>query len=433
MGTGKTLPTIEMLETAREQISKLTDSEALWMIGPKTAIRSWEYELNKWKSPVKPKLIVNSPQGIDRAMTECELPPFALVVDEASYFKNPSTKRWKLVNTLTSLMAATWKGQEYVVCLTGTPAPRDPTNWWGLCELARPGWIAENNVNKFRARLAILQDNEGPHGSYKQVVGWNLPELQLLPRRLSGLVLVKMKSECLDLPEKQYQTVQLGITPDVMRAAVVIYESCSNALTAMIRLRELSDGFYSQEVGRKDNGDPIYEIHRVDTPKDQALRDILEDFTNNDKTRIVIYAGFTESVDRIVNLCIDAGWGVIRVDGRGWHAMTPGIEASQAQFQDKDLDKPIAFVGNALSGGMAVTLTASDTIVYYSNSFDGTARMQSEDRIHRIGTKGANIVDLLHLPTDKQVLDNLSNKRDLQAVTLGDIGEALKRVELSTL
>ena len=103
------------------------------------------------------------------------------------------------------------------------------------------------------------------------------------------------------------------------------------------------------------------------------------------------------------------------------------------QFQDKDLDKKLAFVGNAISGGMAITLTASDTIIFYSNSFDGQARMQAEDRIHRIGMKGANIIDLIHLPTDQLILDNLKLKKDLQAVTMGDLASCLERTKLEQL
>ncbi len=59
--------------------------------------------------------------------------------------------------------------------------------------------------------------------------------------------------------------------------------------------------------------------------------------------------------------------------------------------------------------------------------------MQSEDRIHRIGTKGANIIDLIHLPTDRLILENLQLKKDLQAITMGELGEAMERVKLAEL
>jgi hypothetical protein len=70
-------------------------------------------------------------------------------------------------------------------------------------------------------------------------------------------------------------------------------------------------------------------------------------------------------------------------------------------------------------------LTASDTIVYYSNDFNAESRIQSEDRIHRPGSRGANIVDFLHLPIDQLVLDNLKKKRDLQKMTMNDFDKAI--------
>ena len=77
---------------------------------------------------------------------------------------------------------------------------------------------------------------------------------------------------------------------------------------------------------------------------------------------------------------------------------------------------------------MGLTLTASPSIVYFSNDFNAESRIQSEDRIHRPGmdvNRGATIYDLIHLPTDRTVLDNLRAKRVLQDMTLGSLNEAL--------
>ena len=84
----------------------------------------------------------------------------------------------------------------------------------------------------------------------------------------------------------------------------------------------------------------------------------------------------------------------------------------------------IAFVGHPKAGGMALTLTASPTELFYSNSFDGEARMQAEDRFHRAGmdtNRGATIIDLILLPTDLLVLKNLQKKKRLQDVSMGEL------------
>ena len=94
------------------------------------------------------------------------------------------------------------------------------------------------------------------------------------------------------------------------------------------------------------------------------------------------------------------------------------------KFQDRKLDEKIVFIGHPVSSGTGLTLTASPTIVYYSNDFAADARIQSEDRIHRMGmdeNRGATIIDLIHLPTDEYVIENLQKKKRLQDMSLGQL------------
>ena len=90
----------------------------------------------------------------------------------------------------------------------------------------------------------------------------------------------------------------------------------------------------------------------------------------------------------------------------------------------------LAFIGHPGSAGMGLTLTASPAILYYSNDFNAESRIQSEDRIHRLGmdtNKGATIIDIFNLPTDEYVLDNLNKKRDLQSMTMGELSTILEK------
>jgi hypothetical protein len=66
--------------------------------------------------------------------------------------------------------------------------------------------------------------------------------------------------------------------------------------------------------------------------------------------------------------------------------------------------------------------------VFYSNDFTPESRAQAEDRIHRPGidkNKGATIVDLFHLGTDRKVLDVLKDNRRLEKLTLGELQEMM--------
>jgi hypothetical protein len=84
----------------------------------------------------------------------------------------------------------------------------------------------------------------------------------------------------------------------------------------------------------------------------------------------------------------------------------------------------VAFDANPESGGMSLTLVEARTAVYWSNSWKPEYRIQSEDRIHRIGMDlnlGCLIVDLIHLPTDERVLDVIRENRKLELMTMGEL------------
>lgn len=289
-------------------------------------------------------------------------------------------------------------------------------------------------------------------------------EIEGLYQRMKGLVLVQFKKDCLDLPTKVYSQRKCKPSISCMNAARLIQKTATRAAEVLVRLRELSDGFQydEQKVGteicdrckgqretledvKADDGtmsqvlmpcnacygsgkkDSFKRVEiRVDCPKDQAVLDILED--HEDIGRLVIFGGFTATIDRLHELVNRAGWKAIVVDGRGWRGDIPGDNLAMLKaFQDwENNDDKICFVGHPGSCGMGLTLTASPTILYYSNDFNAESRIQSEDRVHRPGSRGANIIDLIHLPTDLMVLDNLKKKRDLQAMTMGDLAKAME-------
>lgn len=338
--------------------------------------------------------------------------------------------------------------------------------------------------------IESLAEKEDYHHFVKSV-----NEVARLYRRLKGLAIIFFKKDCLDLPEKNYRQIELKPHPSIMRVAAMIVKTSPTTIEGLTRLRELSDGFQYEDqkseekeschrckgtgksteyieipntcpnchlgVGQGFGGlnqcpnhlpkrDPqeitcplcagtglVHKIRRIvvetKCPKDQAVVDVLDE--HEDVGRIVIYAGFTGSVDRCVKTCLRQKWAVIRVD-QGKEVVfdangniQSGLNVLEI-FQDlKDSWPRVAFVANAASAGMGLTLTASPSILYYSNTFNAEDRIQSEDRIHRPGmdlNRGATIIDLIHLPSDQKILDNLQKKRDLQAMTLGDFSEALK-------
>lgn len=185
------------------------------------------------------------------------------------------------------------------------------------------------------------------------------------------------------------------------------------------------------------------EVSEVDCPKDQVLIDLLEE--HEEYERFNVYAGFTGSIDRILRISKQRGWGVIKADGRGWAGYNPdgsmithpnGDKLSSEQLMQiysgiwsEPYDHWLEFLGQPGAAGMGLTLTASPSTFFFSNDFNGENREQAEDRGHRIGMnteRGGRIIDCFHLPTDQQVYDNLRKKKDLQYMAMKGLALSLE-------
>ena len=294
-------------------------------------------------------------------------------------------------------------------------------------------------------------------------------EVSFLYKRMRGPVWIRFKKDVTDLPDKHYRIIDCKPDASTIRAARLIVKSAATTIEALTKLRTLSDGFQYEWVDHENKteacercsgtgrdfipdstefraiGESVGErgpcpncngtgqvpqeiriTNKVACPKDAVLAELLEE--NEENGRLVVYAGFTAAIERVIEVCQKNNWQVIRADGktrtlpRGMWTSTPMDDPIDV-FQDPARRIPrIVFVANQGTAKTAITLTASSMLVYYSNTFIGDDRIQSEDRIHRLGmdlNKGATIVDICHLPSDYYVLDNIQKKRVLQGITLG--------------
>jgi SWI/SNF-related matrix-associated actin-dependent regulator 1 of chromatin subfamily A len=80
------------------------------------------------------------------------------------------------------------------------------------------------------------------------------------------------------------------------------------------------------------------------------------------------------------------------------------------------------FVGQVRTGGLGLTLTAANLVIYHDHDWSLEARAQSEDRAHRIGQeKSVTYVDLVAPGTvDEVILTALREKKDLADLVTGD-------------
>lgn len=509
-GVGKSLAAIIAAELAGVQ--------KIWWVSSKSGVRAVRRELQFWDAKIRPELMTyEALLKRIKGFREGDEIPQLIILDEAHKVKTHTAQRSQAAANLADMIRAMYMNDAYIWEMTGTPAPKAPTDWWHLCRIACPGFLREGTFEKFRNRLAIIvnKENQVTGGVYPSMVTWKDDdgkcsicghkqethgldtsikphdftkadnEITKLYRRMRGLVWVKFKKDCLELPDKIYRIVKCKPSGEMLRSAKLLSARAKRVIEKITLLRELSDGFQYREIEgpeitcpvcngartlkdfRNDDGEsyceqfelvgddyvPVprpadfvecdvdcyecdgtgktnrigREAAQIDTPKEEALKDILED--HEECGRLVVYAGFTGSIDRVVQIAQAEGWSTIRADGRGWLCQDAKgqrlAEEPLALFQDKVDEHPkVCFIGHPESAGEGITLTKSPTIVYWSNDFNFKSRAQSEDRIHRMGmdvNRGATIIDLVCLPTDQMILDNLKAKKALQGMTLTGI------------
>jgi SNF2 family DNA or RNA helicase len=105
-----------------------------------------------------------------------------------------------------------------------------------------------------------------------------------------------------------------------------------------------------------------------------------------------------------------------------YYGLTPQDQrqANIRKFQDDPRYR--FFVGTPSTGGYGITLTAANTVIYYSNGYDLEKRLQSEDRAHRIGQKkSVTYVDILAEETvDEKIVKSLRKKINIASKVMGE-------------
>jgi SNF2 family DNA or RNA helicase len=331
-----------------------------------------------------------------------------MAVDESTTIKTPTAQRTKNILNLS-------KDAKYRRIMTGSPVTKNPLDLYTQCDFLSPWLLDFTSYYSFRNRYAQMKTLH-MHGRQIQVVNGfkNLGELSDKLKSFSYRVL---KEDCLDLPDKIFIKRQIQLTTDQRRLyeqmkkeAIAILEgkqsTTVNTLTQLMRLHQITCGHFTADDGS---------LQKIANNRITELMNILEETEG----KAIIWAHYQHDIKNIIKE-------VEKVHGPGsivdYYGLTPK-ETRQPNIK-RFMNDPKCrfFVGTPATGGYGITLTAANTVIYYSNGYDLEKRLQSEDRAHRIGqTKSVTYVDLMADDTvDEKIVKALRKKINIASEVLGE-------------
>ena len=333
-----------------------------------------------------------------------------MVVDESTTIKNRKATRTKNVMMLA-------KDAKYRRILTGSPVTKSPMDLYSQCSVLSAEALGFTSYYAFQNRYALVQKRKMGNRAFQEIVGYRrLDELNLKLDKFSNRIL---KEECLDLPDKMYIRRDVALTDEQKRVYTQMKKlalaklengelaTTASVLTQIMRLQQICCGHLQPDEG---------EIQVLDNNRLKELMEITEELQG----KAIIWASYTHDIQQIASALRDrfgpeavaTYYGATEQDDR---------QDIVNRFQDKS-DPLRFFVGQPKTGGYGITLTAANTVIYYSNSYDLEIRLQSEDRAHRIGQNNkVTYIDLVSSKTiDEKILKALRGKIDLAGKVLGE-------------
>jgi SNF2 family DNA or RNA helicase len=376
--------------------------------------------------------------------------PSALVVDESADVKDSLTLRSRRVRALAPLAETRY-------ALSGTPVTLSPRDVYAQTDFVDPDFWPSRGVTSATQFAKTYGDRR---------------RLGRLLRVISPMCSRLTKEEAdLDLPPKTYRTVRFALEAEQRR----IYDELdadgraelrdarllvalgmarpvvvgAHALSRATRLHQVACGHVSAEdaagslerasASRPAAAAPWYRrplaaararlaalaalrarLAAGPPPAPRACADVVTPERNprlaaleavlaeRPDEKVIVWCRFRRDVELIaerVSGCVRYDGGVSRAER----------EASVSRFCDPSDHDARVLVATTAALSTGLTLIVARTAVYYSQDYSLGRRLQSEDRIHRVGqTRSVEIVDLVAENTvDERIAECLSQKRDL--------------------
>jgi SWI/SNF-related matrix-associated actin-dependent regulator 1 of chromatin subfamily A len=311
------------------------------------------------------------------------------IVDEAHYISNATANRTRLLNDVLETIPKVW-------LLTGTPMTSRPINYFNLLKIVESP-LTLNWQSYVRRYCKGYQFNVGNRKVWNTSGASNLDELR---ERTKNLVLRRMKTDILDLPEKI-------VTPVFVELTSKMYDEELEEFTR-ISTDKKNDETITVTLNR------LMKIRQLIAYEKIPYTCELIDKCLEQGKKVIVFTNFTMSLDMLhekykkVSVTLD---GRMNKDKR---------QENVDRFQTEDKIK--VFIGNIKAAGVGITLTSAEVVIMNDLSFVPADHSQGEDRAYRYGQQNSVLVyyPVFENTVEKIIYNILQKKKGIIDQVMGD-------------
>lgn len=311
-----------------------------------------------------------------------------LVVDESTHIKNHRALRTQRVSLI-------GERSKYRLILTGTPTSQ------GAEDLFSQMAFLSHKILGYRSFYSFAANHLEFDKKFKK---WKISahNTSLIASKIAPYVYQVRKSECLDLPQKQYYTRYFRMNSVQRDAYTEAKEITFDAISNLENIEDTSFlifrmfGWLQQIVAGFWNH-PELGTQQLSNTRVRVLEDVVT------QRKTIIWVSFQESVHHIVTT----------LGQNNCSLFYGGIPKKQRDLEIERWKSTVPYlIATPQTGGLGLTLNEAEEVVYYSNTFSYMLRMQTEDRCHRAGqTKSVRYTDILaEQSVDVRIQDALYRK-----------------------
>jgi SNF2 family DNA or RNA helicase len=337
------------------------------------------------------EFVIINYDGIATVVDEIAAAKFDLiVVDEANAYKTVTTKRWRILAKLITPSTKLWM-------LTGTPASQSPLDAYGLAKLVSPATVPKYFTawrDKVMQQVTRFKWTPRPYAK------------QLVFEALQPAIRFE-KSQCLDLPPLVYQTREIPLTPQVLK----YYKELKNQMLIEAAGEQISAVNAAAQLSKllQISGGAIYtdtrEVVEFDvSPRLNALMEVLDETDH----KVIVFVPFRHTIELVSRHLNDEG-----VTNEIINGDVPARKRADIINRFQNADQPRVLVIQPQAASHGVTLTAADTVVFWSPVMSVETYLQCVARIDRVGqVNSMTVVHLQGSEAERKVYQMLQGKVD---------------------